>query len=621
MALSSSNQTLKMPKHNTTVSGQKFEEMRETSQNLQHLGIRMMHDLNARRKYVEEAYARAIDAGLESGLPFDLTDGSAQQVRKITTDINTPYLPKAEAPNFTGNDGLISPHPKSPKLIKISNTFNTFSKELSECSTLYSLPAEHNDVVLNASSNVIKFNKRLDEQIRAKPLLIPLKVSPIKRRQKLQRARTSIGGSRRGNGLSRRHNMMHKNLSLPNLHGMSTRPRTTPVKRGMSQTTAAINRHATISLPSDSTIFSRRNKSKTESLDPVETIPAKSNEEGAFSPHVQNRLTWQERMAKRDLKKCIDDYTARKRQWGKILKGELSAMNTIAKQTILERKKKWLMLIYMVKMPFFLEAPLAESREERAAQRAMVEASIRMQSLFRGSFARRTHSKLTKVQELLLKRLWIVRLNLSTSKRKKAAHLVRKFCKDYASTSQFKTILKKYRWRVIYCQRTIRSFLVCKRARLKLLRKIWMKYEMPIAKEMQAKHIQMIKDSLRKQLEQRKERNSLENQSRDGAVEKKKQKEMEKLFKANKSKDEQKRKQAMELMLLVRRCKGLTKVLEAKKNGDMKATINAAMINKMANGTLANIHSYNGSFNRLTVTTFNSNMNSKREGCQYEIAV
>ena len=96
---------------------------------------------------------------------------------------------------------------------------------------------------------------------------------------------------------------------------------------------------------------------------------------------------------------------------------------------------------------------------------------------------------------------------------------------------------------------------------------------------------------------------------------------MEKLFKANKSKDEQKRKQAMELMLLVRRCKGLTKVLEAKKNGDMKATINAAMINKMANGTLANIHSYNGSFNRLTVTTFNSNMNSKREGCQYEIAV
>ena len=46
---------------------------------------------------------------------------------------------------------------------------------------------------------------------------------------------------------------------------------------------------------------------------------------------------------------------------GEILKGELSAMNTIAKQTILERKKKWLMLIYMVKMPFFLEAPLAKA--------------------------------------------------------------------------------------------------------------------------------------------------------------------------------------------------------------------------------------------------------------------
>ena len=38
-------------------------------------------------------------------------------------------------------------------------------------------------------------------------------------------------------------------------------------------------------------------------------------------------------MAKRDLKKHTDDYTLRKRQWGKILKGELSSMNKIAKNT------------------------------------------------------------------------------------------------------------------------------------------------------------------------------------------------------------------------------------------------------------------------------------------------
>ena len=72
----------------------------------------------------------------------------------------------------------------------------------------------------------------------------------------------------------------------------------------------------------------------------------------------------------------------------------------------------------------------------------MVEASIRrMQSTVRESFVRRTHGKLTKVQELLLKRFGLFD-KLIDQQKKKAAHLVRTFCKDYASTSQFKTILK-----------------------------------------------------------------------------------------------------------------------------------------------------------------------------------
>ena len=80
----------------------------------------------------------------------------------------------------------------------------------------------------------------------------------------------------------------------------------------------------------------------------------------------------------------------------------------------------------------------------------------------------------------------------------------------------------------------------------------------------------MIKDSLRKQEEQRKTNNSVENRSRDAAIAKKKDKAMEKILKQ--ANDETKQKKALELMLLIRRCKGLTKVLEAKKNGDMKAT-------------------------------------------------
>ena len=578
-----------------TVSGHKYEQMQETSHNLQHLGIRMMHDLNARRNNVEEAYKKAIEIGLEpehitDSMPF--TPGNVKIKHKITSDINTPHLSspnnkkKKNIFSFNDNNGQVSPHPKSPKLIKINNTFSTFTDELDECANLYKLNIEQNDIVLHASRNVIKFNERLNEQIKSKPLLLPLKISPIKRMKTLRRANTSVGRSRQqlinNNNISKP--TMQKYQSLPNLRNSNNnRPNTTPLLLNKTTTNVLSPKH--------STILSRRNNNNSKigiktpassSLTSSTTTTHYKNDKQQQQQHptLSTQLTWSERMAKRDLKKQIDDYTLRKRQWGKILKGELSSMNKIAKNTIDTCKRKWLTLLSIIKPIYHFEGPLMEDREERAAQRAMVEASIRMQSLFRGSFARKTHSKLTKVQELLLKRLWIVRLNLSTSKRKKAAKMVRLFCRDYASSSQFKTILKKYRWRVIFCQRTIRSFLQCKKARLKLLKKIWMKYELPIAKELQAKHVQMIKDSLRKQEEQRKTNNSLENRSRDVAIAKKKDKAMEKIFKQ--ANDETKQKRALELMLLIRRCKGLTKVLEAKKNGDMKANLNITMINKMA---------------------------------------
>ena len=68
---------------NMTVSGHKYEQMQETSHNLQHLGIRMMHDLNARRNNVEEAYKKAIEIGLEpehitDSMPFTPGNGMAE---------------------------------------------------------------------------------------------------------------------------------------------------------------------------------------------------------------------------------------------------------------------------------------------------------------------------------------------------------------------------------------------------------------------------------------------------------------------------------------------------------------------------------------------------------------
>ena len=329
---------------NATVSGHKFEQMQETSYNLQHLGIRMMHDLTERRNNVEQAYAKAIELGLEPGhvtnaLPFSPSNHRMQK-HKITTDVNTPHLPtnvhndnKRTPPFFDYNHGQVSPHPKSPKLIKLNNTFSTFTEELDECANLYKLNVEQNDIVLNASRNVIKFNARLNEQIKSKPLLLPLKVSPIKRMQSLNRAQTSVGRGRYNNNGAIK--LLQKYNSLPNLR-RHARPNTTPAKSNklFSKTTA----ETTVSSPKHSTILSRRsgtnnaNSNDIKALLPQTTLRCSTTDISNVKSEMENediQLTWEERMAKRDLKKHIDDYTTRKRQWGKILKGELSSMNKI----------------------------------------------------------------------------------------------------------------------------------------------------------------------------------------------------------------------------------------------------------------------------------------------------
>ena len=515
-SLSVADTQMSISNNKSTVAGDLFDRLEESSKQLMHLSGRMERDLTYRKKNFELALGKALDVGFETPAVSD-----------------DKYLPRNIHPNFREN--------------------------VKGAAQLYLLPANKRDDILSSSCKILDFETLLRKQISEKKALVPLKISPVKAIG--HRRRTSTPGPR--------------SPTFASTFG-SLRTKTVPPFKQRPQTVGSRAHLGYKSLP---IAGARRDQSDSETI----------------LHRTLGRMTWDERVAKRKVDKFLQDYSDRRRQWGKILSGELQNITRIARNTLDERRKAWLILIALMKGPYCLEGILAEDREERAQQKAQVEACVRMQSIFRGSFSRKATSKLSKVQQLLLKRLWIIRLNLQTKKRKEHSGLLRQFCVDYCSTSQFKVILKKYRWKIILCQRTIRKFIECKRARVTALMKLWMKFEVPIAVELAAKQRSALEASFKRQqqlekgtsgddkraadkLKEKALKNSLRKAARESAQRTELLSEREKAAAALKLNEAHKK--TVSLFLTIRRCKGLARVLDARRNGDMKKGINSALINK-----------------------------------------
>ena len=74
---------------------------------------------------------------------------------------------------------------------------------------------------------------------------------------------------------------------------------------------------------------------------------------------------------------------------------------------------------------------------------------------------------------LLRQKAWIAKLNVRTGKRKRSASVVRRFTKAAVAVGKFSTVVRKYRNRIIFLQRFIRSFFVCQHARQAAMSKAW----------------------------------------------------------------------------------------------------------------------------------------------------
>ena len=102
---------------------------------------------------------------------------------------------------------------------------------------------------------------------------------------------------------------------------------------------------------------------------------------------------------------------------------------------------------------------------------------------------------------ILRKYEWKARLNLKCSQRRSASERLRHFVRDYASQGEFASVMKKYRWKVIKAQRFAKGFLLCRRARLTALSKMWERLEELHGKSLKIQIKREIEDS--KSIEQK----------------------------------------------------------------------------------------------------------------------
>ena len=198
----------------------------------------------------------------------------------------------------------------------------------------------------------------------------------------------------------------------------------------------------------------------------------------------------------------LQRYSDLKARWSRIIAGEMRPLRRRALENISSFQTSWLKILVTAAKTREWGRRLEARRFEIAEERARINAVIRMQSMFRGGFERSLFDKFTKVREMLLRRLWIIRLNIHTKQRKQQAGLVRGFLNDFVvNANPFKTVIAKFRWKIIWTQRAVRGFLRSKRARMKVLTRKWLRVEVKVARARKEREEAAIKKAFSSMLE------------------------------------------------------------------------------------------------------------------------
>ena len=134
---------------------------------------------------------------------------------------------------------------------------------------------------------------------------------------------------------------------------------------------------------------------------------------------------------------------------------------------------RWLLLLAIARRQITFERELFVSRAKNKLNRA----AMKIQGAQRRKLRRKLASQMEIVRPILKPNIWWFVFKMKVKMRHQCSKLVKKFVKDYVGGVGVKSIIYKFRWKVIRTQQTVRNYLTCKKARLTALQLLWDRIE------------------------------------------------------------------------------------------------------------------------------------------------
>ena len=122
----------------------------------------------------------------------------------------------------------------------------------------------------------------------------------------------------------------------------------------------------------------------------------------------------------------------------------------------------WMMLIAIVIRHQQLGHAVARARAKSKLHRA----ANKIQAAIRAQKTREMKKKIDVVRPILAGKIWWFVLKMKTKMRRRHSKLLRLFVRDYVGGVGVKSLVYKFRWKIICTQKVVRSFLACKHAKM-----------------------------------------------------------------------------------------------------------------------------------------------------------
>ena len=192
-----------------------------------------------------------------------------------------------------------------------------------------------------------------------------------------------------------------------------------------------------------------------------------------------------------------------KKRWATLISKEIKATMTSKMNTLSKWQSRWIVALKHGRILQIFNNIVESDRKNRKETQAKIEAISKIQHSYRQSYSRKMEMKHKRTVEILRKRAWIAKMNVKARHRKRDSLLVKKFCLTFVGRPKFVELIKKFKYKVVICQRFIKNIISVKRSMITAISKYWSQHEPKVLVKMEQEEVERERQRAMRKLQAR----------------------------------------------------------------------------------------------------------------------